>query len=274
DVFRTFGWHANQQLSVLFMYTLYLLFDINGWGWYICFCLLHALNGLLVYKIFLRLLHEFDVAPATLTVVSGVLLFLLSPYHAEVLVWRVCIHYLLSTFSVLFVIWQTLNYLKTQNRKHLLWLQTVFFLSLFTLEITLITPVLILAVVLVWNSTMQKTKPLWSGLAVLTIPQFVFIGIYFLLNKIVLNEWVGHYGAATHFNISFHDIFSNYFRYFIKYLLFARYYDHPLKMKIFGIAESTTGIEVLLSLFILAFFVCIVFYKRLSNRLRLAGLCL
>jgi hypothetical protein len=121
------------------------------------------------------------------------------------------------------------------------------------LSFRFIIPLLIAAVGLTWNSVVKKEKRWWSGLSLIIIPQFVLIGFFFLMNKIVLGEWVGHYGASVHFNLSFHDIFSNYFRYFIKYLLFARYFDHPVKMKIFGVAETGTGIDALLSLFVVVF---------------------
>jgi hypothetical protein len=273
DVLHTFGWHANQQVSVFFFYILYSLFDVNGWGWYLTFSLLHALNGWMCYELFRRLFVKFSLKNSSVCAFIGTLLFLFSPYQAEVLVWRVCIHYLLSAFCILFVLSQTVNFLETGNKKYLWWIQGVFFISLFTLEITLITPVLIIVFVLFWNTTVEKRTPL-NSLAILAIPQFLFIGSYFLLNKLLLGEWVGHYGAATHFNISFHDIFSNYFRYFIKYLFFTRYFDHPVKMKIFGVAENSVGIYLLLTLFVLLFITGIVFYRRLSKRLRMAGLSL
>src|SRR5678815_6014516 len=65
-VFNTFGWHANQQVAVFFMYTFYLLFGVSGWGWYIGFSLLHALNGLLAFKFFKRLFQNFKINHSTI----------------------------------------------------------------------------------------------------------------------------------------------------------------------------------------------------------------
>jgi len=274
DVFTTFGWHANQQVAVFFLYLLYLVFGIHGWGWYLFFSFVHAWNGFIAFKFFKRLLVKFSVKHAAATSAIGALFFLVSPYQAEVLVWRVCVHYLLATLFTLLILTHTLNYLESGNRKFLWQIHLLFLLSLFTLEISLIIPILLIVLVLIWNSTVRSGKPLWSYIPQLILPQFAGIGMFFLMNKIILNQWVGHYGAATHFNISFHDIFSNYFRYFFKYLFFTRYLDEPLKTKIFGIAESQTGIDVLLSLFLLGFFACIIFYRHLSNPLRMAGMSL
>ena len=273
-ILTTFGWHANQQVAMIFFYTLYCLFGINGWGWFICFSALHALNGFIAFKFFRRLFEKFSLRNAAISAFIGSLLFLFSPYQAEVLVWRVCIHYLVVTLFLLLILWETLNYLEEKRSKFLWRIHMLFFLSLFTLEIALIIPLLLVVLVLIWNTTFEKEKRDREGLGRLIFPQFALIGLFFLANKLILSEWVGHYGAATHFNISLHDVFSNYFRYFIKYLVFARYFDHPVKMKIFSIAENSFGIEALLTFFITGFFASLIFYKRLSNRLRAAGLSL
>jgi hypothetical protein len=77
-VFNTFGWHANQQVAVFFMYTFYLLFGVSGWGWYIGFSLLHALNGLLAFKFFKRLFQKFKINHSAIVPFAGALLFLVS----------------------------------------------------------------------------------------------------------------------------------------------------------------------------------------------------
>ncbi len=270
----TFGWHANQQASVFFFYLLYKLFNLNGWPWYISFTLLHTINGFLSYRLFCRILKECSVSNASITAFIGTLLFLLSPYQAEVLVWRVCVHYLLSTLCILLVLTLTWNFLQTRKGKDLWWMQVIFLLSLFTLEITLITPVMIFVLVIIHHSIFNKGTMTWRNILILLAPQIIFIGGYFVINKLILGQWVGHYGADTHFRLSFHDIFSNYFRYLFKYLFFTRYFEHSLKMKIFSTAETTSGIAVMLSIFMLLFLYALIFYNLLHNRLRIAGMSL
>src|SRR5215471_15749475 len=81
----TFGWHANQQVSVFFFYILYALFGTNGWGWFLCFSLLHAANGTLLFRFFERLMKKLAISNATILSFTGSLLFLVSPFNAEVL---------------------------------------------------------------------------------------------------------------------------------------------------------------------------------------------
>src|SRR5689334_21957970 len=52
-----FGYHAQQQFFLLLFYLLYKLFALNGIYWYLIFSFLHALNGWLLFRLFVRLLE-------------------------------------------------------------------------------------------------------------------------------------------------------------------------------------------------------------------------
>ncbi|MBA3648029.1 MAG: hypothetical protein H0W62_05675 [Chitinophagales bacterium] len=270
---NTFGWHANQQFSVLFFYILYSLFGTSGFGWYACFSLLHSLNAFLLFLIFNRLLLRLESQQSKSIAVTGALLFLLSPYNAEVLVWKVCLLYLLSSFLILMILWQLLNFLESKNKKYVWVICILFFLALFTFEISLVTPALIFIMILIWNPAFLKNKKLLGHGASLIIPCILLIALYFLANKMILNEWIGHYGAPVHLNFSYKEVISKYFKYFIKYLLFFRFWNYTIQMKVFSFLESNAGIAFFVSLIIGLGISGILFFRRLPNRIRLTALC-
>ncbi len=252
------------------MFTLYKLFDLNGWGWYVIFSFVHALNGWLLYKLSKKLLEKQGWKNATLPCLIGTGLFLLSPYQAEVLVWKVCFHYLLSGFFMLTILSLLVRYLEAP-RQHLIWsIHALFFLSLFTLEMALITPLMIFTVMLWWNA-MEKVNLLAKKILLLITPQILLITAFLFLNKIRLHDWMGHYGSDVHLKFKLTDVLSNYFRYFEKYLFFTRYFDHSTEMKIFGGAENITGQVILTVISIALLLLFFLFYKKFSWRIKAAG---
>src|SRR6185295_6457405 len=80
---NSFHWIVMQQVTSLVLYFMYNLFDLSGWWWYIIFCLLHALNGLLLFRFYEKLLMKLQVPHTFFICLSGTLLFLLSPYNTE-----------------------------------------------------------------------------------------------------------------------------------------------------------------------------------------------
>ncbi|MEO6168523.1 MAG: hypothetical protein ABIO46_13340 [Chitinophagales bacterium] len=272
DIFTTFGWHANQQVAAFFFFSVYKIFGTNGWGWYLVFSLLHGANGWLAYRLFNRLLEKYTVRPAQLIALTGSVLFLLSPYNAEVLVWRVCIHYLLATFFMLLLLLRSISFLETGHTKYLWQVHGLFLLSLFTLEIALATPALSFIIAVIWMMDSTSLKISYKRLTLLLAPQFVLIVFFFVLNKFLLNEWVGHYGAAVHLNINFVDIASKYFKYLLKYLLFFRFWDYSFQMKIFSFIESTVFLYVMYGVLVAAFLFGIVSFRKIKVQLKLISM--
>ena len=272
DALKTFGWHANQQFGSLCSFVIYKLFDLNGWGWYLLFSFMHALNGWLLFQLSRKLLEKQAVKNASLISAIAGLLFLLSPYAAEVLVWKVCFHYLLSGFFLLAILSWLIRYLET-SKTFILWIiHGLFALSLFTLEMAFITPLMI-CVVMVWWNSIEKVPHAAGTILRLLVPQILLITGFLFLNKITLHDWMGHYGTETHLKFKLTEVLSNYFGYFLKYLFFTRYLDFAVALKIYKVAEPVTG-QVILTLCaagLLALF--FLFYKKLSPQIKAAGWC-
>lgn len=118
NVLYSFGFPALNQISVLGFYLLYTVFGLNGWVWYLIFCSLHAFNAFLIFRLFRRLFHYSEIKQATSISLIGALLFLVSPYQTEVLVWRACLNYLLVTALILLSLYYLLRYLETEERQY------------------------------------------------------------------------------------------------------------------------------------------------------------
>ena len=121
NIIYSFGFPALNQLSVLGFYLLYTIFGLNGLPWYLIFCSLHAFNAFLSYIIFSRLFQQYKIKRAASISLIGALLFLLSPYQTEVLVWRACLNYLLVTAFILLSLFSLIRYLETEKTNLSFW---------------------------------------------------------------------------------------------------------------------------------------------------------
>ncbi len=103
--------------------------------------------------------------------------------------------------------------------------------------------------------------------------QLIFVPFYFLLNKERFGSWVGHYGQNVHLHFDFYQVVSTASKYAVKYLFFLRDFSFSLKTPVFNFFDQHTVALIVFSIAALAFFTILIFYRTISNRVRLAGFC-
>ncbi|MFN7116175.1 MAG: hypothetical protein ACK4TA_05210 [Saprospiraceae bacterium] len=270
-VLTNFGVPSLHQFSNFFFYIFYKSFGINGLGWHLTFTTLHTINAFLLYLFTKRLADRLQSPNVFFIAFVGGLFFLLSPYQTEVVVWKVCLNYLLVGILLLMTLRSTLSWLESTDQRTLYLVHFFYILSLFTLELSLMVPLLSLSLLLLWTYQKNENALLKRRILQLVLPQLLLLGGYFIITRLLYGVWIGHYGAETHLNANFSDILGNYLRHFTKYLVFARYFEHSTKEAIFG-AFSQPGILIPSVLAGVALLVAyLLYFKRLAPQLRLAG---
>jgi hypothetical protein len=142
DIIHCFGYKGNQQVYHLFTYTLYRLFHLNGLAWYLVFCSFHAFNGWLLFRWIGQITKDWKIIWPVIYSWLVCLLFLVHPYCAEPVVFKACIQYHISLSAILGVLILIPRYL--QGKESALWMSgIIFFVSLFALEISYVTPLLV-----------------------------------------------------------------------------------------------------------------------------------
>ncbi len=233
DVLRSFGYQGLHPVLHFFNFSLYSLFGKSDTAWYISFSVIHAINAWLIGSLYLRLAPERMLWRGA---IGAALLFLLSPYAAEPMVWRVCLHYLLALMFSLLAIHSTLDYLEQRTSNHLFWVHLCFLLALFCLEWTLVLPGIV-AVLIVWWQIKHRTFE-WRPWLWLCGVQAALIACWFGLNTLAIGQAVGHYGAEKHFKFVPYEMLATTWKYLLKNLLFLRYWPHPLKERGFALLEQ------------------------------------
>lgn len=267
----SFGYQGLHPVLHLGNYTLYWLFGANSPVWYVVFAALHGGNAALLFRLTLRLPAGLSPGNSLATAGLAAALFLLSPYAAEVVVWRVCLHYLLALTFALLAMHRTLDYLADPGRRYWWQIQALVLAALFTFEWSLVIPVLLFSLALAHGAVQKTQQPFGRLLGRLFVPQVALWGVYFGLNKLRIGDWVGHYGAETHLNLDPQPMLANVLRYSVKQFAFVRHWAHPAKTAVFeGLAGGTsfwvgTGALALLAV------LWLVFFRRLNPALQWAG---
>jgi len=217
----------------LFFFCAVKVFGTNNYAWYILFCGLHTLNGFLLFVVLKSWLEKNQTPYFFETSVFAALLFLISPYQTEVVVWGATIHYLLVVCFALLVLNLTFSFARTDNKKYLLGSYFLFFIGLFTHEIIIVLPAI--AGIMLWVVYPSKRFKL---LLKIVLPQLTLIATYFFLNKVILEKWVGHYGAQAHLQFDWWQLQTAFAKYFCKYFLFAQFLSDAYKNHIYMSIEN------------------------------------
>jgi hypothetical protein len=228
-----FGFPALEQVLNAFLFVFYKLFGASPLPWYLIHTSLHLLNAYLCFLLVKQLIRSSHFAPSAADgiALAGALLFLFSPYQSEVVTWRVCFNFLCSTFLILSSLLYLLRWIEQEKSRDFWILQCCFLLGLFTFELSLMLPFMGLGLYLLFSSAIKKAAKVF-------VPQFALLGIYFLLNRLVLGQWIGHYGAETHLRFPLREMLNNFINYSIKLLGFVRYYEHSWKEYLFGLVNQ------------------------------------
>lgn len=244
-VWDCFGFPAMHQVTNLFLFCFVKWFGVGGVGWYLVFTTLHLANTVLGYVLAKKIFEKYSLEKPENAAFIAAMLFLFSPYQAEVVVWRVCFNFLFCTFNMLGSMLFWMKYCEAKQHKHLLLSLGLFVVALFTFELAVVLP-LMLAAMHFFSLPKAISESRDAGVAfgndkstaLALLPYFTILAGYFLLNKLALGAWAGHYGEATHLNFDLRLIASNCLKYFTKYLLWWREWPHNAKEQFLLLLEK------------------------------------
>ncbi len=238
-------------------YIFWKSFHYNEVLWFVSMCLLHAVNVFLVYRICNKGVEIFNYkAPHYFCIVSA-LVFLISPYHTEVIVWGGALTYLIVSFFVLSGFLTFLKYITEDRKIYLLVSLILFSFGVLSHESGLfIFPGLLFFLLLpVKQNNLIRRRIAYFGVGIAVI-----IILYFF-NQIARGGLIGHYGASTHLHFEAGKMVSTYFMYLIKILLASPLFP-ATQGKIFSQLSATPKVFLISTVFLLTALVFLSFRKR------------
>lgn len=261
------------QFTQIVSYFFYRLFGTNAWLWHLLYISLQALNALLLFVFFRRLFESSSVKNAVVVSFSGTLLFCVSPYISEVVVWESSFHYLLSLLLMLIVLICAQHYLLTRKKSYG-WLGgVVFFLSSYSLEVFYLTPLFVFTLAVYYRSALNYEKRVVKELLLyFTLPQIIIFIIYFSLLHVIYHSGIAHIGTVT-IQLSSENL-SKALKYIFHILFFGRFFHTGMRNKIYHFCALTPVLWIFYSLFTLLLIVIILRYRRLAANIKVSVLLL
>ncbi|MEO6830647.1 MAG: hypothetical protein ABI378_00440 [Chitinophagaceae bacterium] len=232
--------HALYQFTQLSSLGFYKLFGVHRLPWFLLFTLLQAVNGYLLFKICKNFFQDARLKNAGQVAFVGALLFCVSPYLSEVLVWKACYHYLQSFLMMLLVLRSLQLYLKNPRKILPVFAALLFFLSSFSLEIFYLTPILSASIIWFYSKIERPNKSnAVKTLLLFVLPQVLVFGFHLLLFHRVYGEWISH-GNSGILALPIAAHFSKFLDYIFHLFFFGRFWPQALKEKAYLFFEKPT----------------------------------
>ncbi len=263
DIIHCFNYPGLHQFFHFLNYSFYSIWGTAAIPWYLLFAFLHGFNSYLVLRLIQRSMALFkceNIHPFVPYVISFA--FLIFPYNVEAVIWKACLHYLLSFLLLSSTILITLKYLKNNNNSILKWMHLLYLLNLFTIEISFIYPLISLVYILLFYLIHSEKKNLSIHIKRIFIPQILILIFYLLLSKWTLGNYIGHYGVEKHFVFSLDLLGGNSLKYFFKNLLFVHFWPFNYKSAFYGFLARR---EVIYTALLITFFIIAFFLKKWNN---------
>ncbi|MCW5906733.1 MAG: hypothetical protein KIS94_02655 [Chitinophagales bacterium] len=254
----------------LFGFTAWKLFGLNGTGWMALFITLHAVNAALSFVVFKTLFKSIGVKRASLTAFLGSVLFIVSPYQTEPVIWYACIHYLFCVALLLSSSIFLFYYLRKKQWLYVFLFYAAYTLALFTLEISFAYPVLLFLFFLFWQPQILNGSSRIRLIGIFVLPATAMLLGYFVLSYFLRGSAVGHYGAEAHLNFSIPLLMANLSKYIGKVFLLCQFYEYEKRHALFLLFEKVKFGWLLFAALALVASLFMIFKKRMNVKLQTA----
>ncbi len=259
------------QLTQFNTWFFYKIFGIHEWPWHLLFITLHVVNCVLILDVIKRIFNAVLLPDGEQIAFAGVLLYSISPYLSETLVWEPSFHFLQGFFLILLVLRLTFQYFESGNMRYAYTAWIVYFLSTFSLEIFYITPWLVATQALfLLLAGGEKNKPL-QILKVLVVPMLLLFGLHLLLFKLVYGGWVAHIGTGTVTGMKF-TAWGKPLKYLFHLLFLGRFFSASVRDQVYDFCSTPAAIGVFAAVAAVLTGLWIVKFRKLSATAKVAGL--
>ena len=261
------------QFTQIVTYVLYKLFGVNAWAWHLTQLTMHVACSFLLYKIISRLLSDANDGKNFMISFTGALLFCISPYASEVVVYEPCFHFSLSLLMMLLILNWTQVYLRSHRRRYYYLSAILYFLSTYSLELFYLTPFFTLTLLLYYYRTKHIDKMLLKkSVAAFLLPQIIFLCAAICIFLKVYGSHPPHSLSVKTADIYLY--LTNPPKYLFHILLLGRFFSNTNRQAAYHLFENAKFIVPFYSCFILISGILIARFNKLSPKTKVLVLVL
>jgi len=260
------------QFTQLVTYVFYKLFGIHAWLWHVLFISLHALNASLAFTFCARLLDGAGVAKSRLISCMGAILFCISPYMSEVIVWEPSFHFLQGLLMILLILVWVQQFAISGAKKYALLAGLIYFLSTFSLEVFYITPWLVLSLAVYYRFTLAEGKKVFNKvMRYFFAPLLLLFFIRLIVFRVLYGSWVSRIGTDTVTSINLAS-FGKPAKYLFHLILVGRFFPNDVKQGVYSICDSTVGVILFYAVIVSICAFIVVRFRKMNGAGKVASL--
>ena len=251
------------QVLTLHYYIFYKIWGFNPWMWGLLYITIHALNVYLLFLLSKNILSDSGVGNSRVIALAGALLFIVAPHISEILVCRAYYHYLQCFLFILLILYWVQKYQHKPRPGYIIGSLVLFALSVFTLEVFYIIPLLVLAIALYYHFVLGIGKKIFKKtILFFVIGQILLLFVYFL-------ALFARYKHLTPHKIEINqgplDYLTKLPKYFFHIVLLGRYFSAEVKDKVYAMCGSGFVIIIFYGLIVYYFVYFISRFNTISN---------
>ncbi len=188
--------HSFYQFTLFINWVCYQLWGVHAWGWHLLSLTVHAVNAYLLYLFTSRLFKDARLKQGNTLALCAVVVYALSPYHVEAIVWEASYHYLQGFMIILIILLLAQRCLHDFKPALAIWAGLLYLLSIFSLEIFYLTPLFVFTLALFYRMALgYSQKSLFNLILFFCLPQLLLLAFHFGLFLMVYGHEVPHVGA-------------------------------------------------------------------------------
>jgi len=253
--------HSLYQVTQFNTWIFYKLFGINHWLWHLLFITLHVINATLLFVLCFRLLDDAGVKGSQSISFTGALLFSVSPYISEVIVWMPAFHFLQGLLFILLILVWIQKYIYTGNKKYALWAGLVYLLSTHTLEVFYITPWLVLSLAVFYYKQVKEKKVFKEILLLFFLPELLMFCFRLVEFRVIYGGWVSRIGTDALANAPLNGL-GKPAKYLFRLLFLGRFFPLDTCRAVYNFCDSAKGI---ISFYVIMAVICLYIALRFRN---------
>ncbi len=219
------------------LYFFYSIFGLKSAFWFFLFLLFHCLNSVLIFVFVKKLLPIFYINKNQVTGIAfwSSLMFAFSCYQSENIIWGATFHYCFTLFILFFNLIFLIQFFQNNFRNYQLGLfYFLQFYALFTLELSLIFPILYGLLFLLFYFSNENRISIKVFSIKIIMPISLFIVFYLYVNGLYSENFLPNFRAQSDLNSSFSFMITTINQYLIKTIAFIQELDYSNRIKFYS----------------------------------------
>ena len=222
EIFRSSEFKSLYQLHYVFLYGYYHVFGASSVAYYVWFVLLQSAVLTAFYYAMSKLANLFGLSKTNFVFFVIGILLMTSPHNFENIAWAATSHYNLA-FLFFFVMLSCLLDALLGKKQKLILFYSLFSLSLFTMEMSVLFPLSFGLIVFAYWMYSGNRVGLKKGLLLYVIPSALLVLLSFALLKVLNNSWFPRSGTVAIFIPSVLDSITNFWSYWFQGIGYTHY---------------------------------------------------